>query len=478
MSKDLELHNLTASAAAAAIKDGTLTSEAYATALLQRTRDNSDLKAFITVDEDAVLEAASAADKHRRAGKPLGALHGVPIGIKDSMNTQNLPTSAGTQVLKGFRPKHDAGVVTALKNAGAIVFGKNNLVEMSYGLTGSNAHHGQAKNPYDKGRMTGGSSSGAGSSVAARLVPVALGGDTVGSIRVPASFTGVVGFRPSTGRWPGDGLAPIAHTLDTAGPMARSVEDCALIDSVITRAAVLSPNLSGISLKGVRLGIAPRQHLDIVDVDVERTFRASIAALKAAGAEIVEIDLGDDFMDLANQANWPIFFHETMPHVTQYLKEVGAPVSFDQLYKGLGSNVDKYWSDAVVPTSPNYVSVAAYQESMNVLRPALIKRYADGYGLNGISALLFPTTPAPAAPVSEEDDTYINGEMVSILTMGKNTFPSSCAGLPGISVPMGLTSKGLPMGLEIDGRAGDDAKLLELAAQIAAVLGPIPSPIH
>ncbi|MDB5979908.1 MAG: hypothetical protein JWQ69_923 [Pseudomonas sp.] len=477
MSKNLDLHDLTATAAAAAIKDGTLTSEAYASALLQRTRDNSDLKAFITINEDAVLEAASAADKHRRVGKPLGALHGVPIGVKDSMNTQDLPTSAGTRVLAGFRPKHDATVVAALKNAGAIVFGKNNLVEMSYGLTGSNAHHGQAKNPYDKNHMTGGSSSGAGSSVAARLIPAALGGDTVGSIRVPASFTGVVGFRPSTGRWPGDGLAPISHTLDTAGPMARSVEDCALIDSVVTGVA-LGRNLSGISLKGVRLGIAPRQHLDVIDVEVERTFRESIAALKAAGAEIVEIDLGDDFMDLASQANWPIFFRETMPHVTEYLAQSNAPVSFDDIYKGLGANVDKYWSDSVVPTAVNFVSEATYLESLNVHRPALIQRYADGYGRNGIAALLFPTTPAPAAPVAEEDETYINGELVSILTMGKNTFPSSCAGLPGITIPMGLTAKGLPMGLEIDGRAGEDVQLLDLAAQIAAVLGPIPSPIR
>jgi Asp-tRNA(Asn)/Glu-tRNA(Gln) amidotransferase A subunit family amidase len=143
--------------------------------------------------------------------------------------TRGLKTSFGTKLLKDYVPDADAAVVAALKSSGAIVFGKNNLVEMSYGLTGLNAHHGQPRNPYDMNRVTGGSSSGA-AAVAARLVPAALGGDTVGSIRVPASFCGVVGFKPTPGRWSADGVAPISHTLDTPGVLARSVEDCALID--------------------------------------------------------------------------------------------------------------------------------------------------------------------------------------------------------------------------------------------------------
>jgi indoleacetamide hydrolase len=165
-----------------------LTSVAYATAILRRYHEHADLNAFITVNDDAVLEASSVADSDRKAGKPLGPLHGVPIGIKDSINTHDLPTSVGTKILAGFRPKHDAVIVTPLRTAGAVLFGKNNLVEMSYGLIGVNEHYGQAKNPYNKARITGGSSSGAGASVAARLVPAALGGDTVGSIRIPALF--------------------------------------------------------------------------------------------------------------------------------------------------------------------------------------------------------------------------------------------------------------------------------------------------
>jgi len=243
MSKDLintskQLHDFTVTEAAAAIKDGSLSASTYAAALLRRNRDHKDMNAFITIDEDAVLEAASKADERRGAGKALGPLHGVPIAVKDSMNTFDLPTSIGTHVLAGFMPKNDASIVASLRNAGAIIFGKNNLVEMSYGLTGLNAHYGQAVNPYDSTRVTGGSSGGAGASVGGRLVPAAFGGDTVGSIRVPASFSGVVGFRPTTGRWAGTGVAPISNTFDTPGPMARSVADVVLLDwSVFERGA-------------------------------------------------------------------------------------------------------------------------------------------------------------------------------------------------------------------------------------------------
>jgi len=481
MSKDLaysssQLHNLTATEAAAAIKDGSVTAQDYAAALLRRSREHEDLNAFITLDDDVVLEAALKADQHRSSGKPLGPLHGVPIAIKDSMNTFDLPTSIGTRVLAGFRPKHDAVIVASLRSSGAIVFGKNNLVEMSYGLTGLNAHYGQAKNPYDKTRVTGGSSGGAGASVAARLVPAALGGDTVGSIRVPASFSGVVGFRPTTGRWSGKGIAPISHTFDTPGPMARSVEDVALLDAVITGALSSSARPHGTSLKGVRFGYAPRQHLDLVDAEVERAFLESLAKLKDAGAELVEINLGDDFNSLAYQANWPIFFHETMPDVTQYLQEIGAPATFQEVYEGLGSNVDFFWSDAVVPGSPNYISDEAYRQSLTVHRPAVQQRYAEAYRANGIDALLFPTTPLVAPPIGTAADITVRGKVVPSLNIAKNVFASSCAGLPGISLPMGLSSAGLPMGLEIDGKPGDDVNLLNIAARVSAILGSIAPP--
>jgi indoleacetamide hydrolase len=471
-----DLTELTVFGAANAIKDGAVSAREYASALLVRCKGRADLNAFITVDADVLLEASEKADKHRRSGKPMGPLHGVPIGIKDSMCTVDLPTSIGTKVLASFRPKIDAAVVASVKMAGGIVFGKNNLVEMSYGLTGLNEHHGQAKNPYDKQRVTGGSSSGAGASVGARLVPAALGGDTVGSIRVPASFCGVVGFRPTTGRWPGTNIAPISHTFDTPGPMARTVEDCALLDAVATGGAMPTHSQSPGSLKGVRFGVAPRQFLDVIDPDVEDAFHATIAKLIAAGVELVELDLGPDFASLAQRANWPIFFHDTMPHVTKYLTEIGAPVSFDDIFEGLGSNLKGFWRDNVVPGGKSFVSEATFRESMDVHRPALRKRYADAFHTSGINALLFPTTPVVAPTLNTSDEITIAGRTVSFLNIAKNVFPSSCAALPGISMPMGLSSQGLPMGLEMDGSSGDDTALLSLAARVSATIGAIPPP--
>jgi len=258
--------------------------------------------------------------------------------------------------------------------------------------------------------------------------------------------------------------------------MARSVEDVVLLDAIVTGGSSAAVYAYGTSLKGVRIGFAPRQHLDLVDVEVERAFRMSLEKLREAGAELVEIDLGADFNALAYQANWPIFFHETMPHVDKYLKSIEAPATFQQIYEGLGANVDFFWSDAVVPGSPNFVAEAEYLQSLNVHRPAIQLRYAEAFRVNRIDALLFPTTPLVAPTIGTAGEVTIAGQVVPALNIAKNVFASSCAGLPGISLPMGLSSEGLPMGLEIDGQPGEDLKILNIAAQISAILGPIAAP--
>ena len=263
------LHELGLADAARAIRNGEVSSEAYVSMLLDRARTHADLKAFITIDETSVLEAARHADRLHQEGKQAPLL-GVPLGVKDSYLTVGLNTTFGTSATGAFTPPNDSEVVSLLKGAGAIVFGKNNLVEMSYGLTGFNEHYGQVKNPYNLAHVTGGSSSGAGASVAARLVPAALGGDTVGSIRVPASLCGVVGFKPTPGRWPGKGVAPIAHTLDTTGLLARSVKDCDLVDALVTGSPGGSRN-SPADLKDLTFAYAP-QYLADIDPEVNSLF--------------------------------------------------------------------------------------------------------------------------------------------------------------------------------------------------------------
>lgn len=463
-----DLTSLGLAAAAAAVGNGDITSEVYTTALLQRARALAELNAFITIDEVAVLEAARDADKARAAGSAAPLL-GVPLGVKDSYLTKGLPTSLGVEGLSHFVPREDADAVRAIKGAGALVFGKNNLVEMSYGLTGHNARYGQVKNPHARDRVSGGSSSGSAASVAAGLVPASLGGDTVGSIRVPASFCGVVGFKPTTGRWPRYGVAPISHTLDTTGVFARSVEDCILVDQVVTgeEAAEFS---DGYGLKGARLAFAPRQFLDLVDSEVETRFRAVVRRLQEAGAEVVEVDLGEDFNALVQTATWGIFAHETMGAVSEFLRRHDIPTTFEAIYEGLKPQLRQAWGHIVLPGGAGATSAEAYQTALNVSRPEIQRRLNAAFVSRGAQVILQPTTPCAAPLIAEQATVHIAGQEVSYLALANHTVSASSVGLPGISLPVGLSRAGLPIGLELDAPLGSDRGLLHLARGIEGIL--------
>ena len=468
-----ELHELGLAVAARAIRSGDVSSETYVGKLLERARGHADLKAFITIDEAAVLEAARQADRSLRAGSTAPLL-GVPLAVKDSYLTEGLTTTLGTSVLATFKPTRDAVAVAGVKDAGVIVFGKNNLVEMSYGLTGLNEHHGQVKNPYNKAHVTGGSSSGAGASVAAHIVPAALGGDTVGSIRVPASLCGVVGYKPTPGRWPGKGVAPISDTLDTTGLLARSVEDCELVDAILTRSPVQGSNATG-DLKGVKFAYAPRQYLADVDGQLESAFRETVRKFQDAGAQLVEVDLGADFLALTARTTWPIFFHETLPAVREFLAANEVPVSFDQIHAGLGDRIKAGWSHFVVPSGAGYVSDEKYLTALSADREELRRRLAS-IAFGQADALLFPTTPCAAPRIENQWKFQVGGKDVTDIFLSRNTHPSSSAGVPGISLPMALNSEGLPFGLELDVAAGRDRDLLALARRVEQVIGGVPGP--
>lgn len=472
----IDVASLGLAAAAAAIRNGDMTSEAYTAALLQRAGALAELNAFITIDEAGVLAAARAADKSRAAGSAAPLL-GVPLGVKDSYLTKGLPTSLGIERLAHFVPREDAEAVRAIKGAGALVFGKNNLVEMSYGLTGHNAHYGQVKNPHARDRMSGGSSSGSAASVAAGLVPASLGGDTVGSIRVPASFCGVVGFKPTTGRWPRNGVAPISHTLDTTGVFARSVEDCILVDQVVTGERRAEPFDGGYRLKGTRLAFAPRQFLDLVDTEVETRFCEAIRQLQDAGAEIVEVDLGDDFNPLVQTATWGIFAHETMGAISEFLRRHDIPTTFEAIYEGLKPQLRLAWGHIVLPGGAGATSAEAYKTALNVSRPEIQRRLNRAFVSHGALAILQPTTPCTAPSIEEQATVHIAGQNVSYLALANHTVSASSVGLPGISLPVGLSPAGLPIGLELDAPLGSDRRLLNLARVVEGVLGANPNAI-
>jgi mandelamide amidase len=468
-----ELHELSLVAAARALEQGEVCAEEYASELLMRARAHADLDAFITIDESSVYSAAVHADRELWLGRRAPLL-GVPLAIKDSYLTRGLATTFGTSALNGFVPTRDAEIVLRLKEAGAIVFGKNNLVEMSYGVTGLNAHYGQVRNPYDRQRVSGGSSSGGSAAVAARLVPAALGGDTIGSIRVPAALCGVVGYKPTPGRWPSGGVAPISGTLDSAGVLARSAEDCELLDAVVTSG--LAPSSSAADhLNGVKLAHAPRQYFTRIDAEVETAFRETLQRLHDAGAELVEIDLGEDFFALADRTTWPLFFYETLPALRGFLSSQEVPVSFEQIHAGLGERIKATWSRAVVPGGPGRISDERYWQARSSDRRELCQRFAS-LVFSRAHALVFPTTPCVAPRIDEQWQFEVAGSAVNDLFLARHTHPTNAAGLPGISVPIALSSRGLPIGIEVDGPAGRDRELLTLARRIENVIGPLPGP--
>jgi indoleacetamide hydrolase len=468
------LAELGVSAAAAAIRDGDISSESYISALLQRARMYSDLNAFITIDETAVLVAARDADKRRAAGSNAPLL-GVPLAIKDSYLTRGLRTTLGLETLGHFVPDEDADVVSSLKDAGCIVFGKNNLVEMSCGLTGNNSYYRQVKNPHNRDHISGGSSSGSGSAVAARIVPASLGGDTIGSIRVPASLCGVVGFKPTTGRWPRNGVAPISHTLDTTGVLARSVDDCALIDQIVTRDGE-SISRSQFDLTGVRFAYAPRQYLDLVDPEIEAHFKDVVRRLREAGAAIVEVDLGEDFSSIAATSTWNIFYHEMMKAISEFLHRYNVPISFEEIYGGLKPDLKELWGQRVLPGGSGHISSEVYEAARSVHRAEVQRRFSEAFRHSGAEALLFPTTPCTAPSIEHQSKFTIADQEVSYVVLAKQTIPASVAGLPGISISTGPSGDGLPMGLEIDGEHGRDRRLLDLARRVEATVGVLSSP--
>lgn len=464
---DEPLATLGAADAARALDNGDFSAETYAGALLKRARNHSGLNAFITINEEAVIIAAREADKARASGRSAPLL-GVPLGVKDSYLTSGLRTTLGVGNLTDFVPTQDAEVVSAIKEAGGIVFGKNNLVEMSFGLTGDNLPYGQVRNPRAPARVSGGSSSGSAAAVAAAIVPAAFGGDTIGSIRVPASLCGVVGFKPTTGRWPRSGVAPISHVLDTTGVFARAVEDCELIDQVVTKApAALLADLD--ALKGVRFAYAPKQYLDLVDTDVEQRFSEVVHRLRDAGAEVVAIDLGKDFSALADNVTWSIFFHDTMEAISAFLKENGIPTSFEEIYRDMKPGLREVWQHHVLPTGSKWMSGDAYGSLLSIDRPKLQRLFNDGFASSGAEALILPTTPCTAPEIGRENQFVIAGRDVTFAALAKNTIPASGAGLPGISLPMGNVGSGLPVGLEIDAPFDGDRRLLAIARQVEAL---------
>lgn len=468
-----ELHELGVAAAAKAVRDGEITAEHLVGTFLDRNTAYAHLNAFVSIDAEAALDTARAVDSLRRRGEALGPLAGVPLSMKDNIDIAGQECCAGTPGLSGHRPKKDAPVAAALRGAGAIFLGRTGMHELAFGITNNNAFSGAIRNPYDSLMIPGGSSGGAGASCAARLTPGGIGTDTGGSVRVPAALCGIASLRPTAGRWPASRIVPISSTRDTPGPMARCVADLELMDRIVTGS---TDKLARRPLDGLRLGVPRGYFWEDLDPETERVCLEALSLLKAAGVTLVEADVAN-LAALNAAASNIIAFYEPGRDIAAYLEESGASACFADIVEKAASP-DVQGIMRLISDPATMVPEALYREAMDVHRPRLIQAYHDHFTAHGIDALAFPTTPLPARPIGEDVDVELNGRRVpTFQTFIRNTDPGSVAGLPGINLPVGLTTQGLPVGLALDGLPGTDRALLSIAVSIEALFPAFPAPV-
>ncbi|KAG6005660.1 hypothetical protein E4U21_007776 [Claviceps maximensis] len=467
----------------AAIRNKTVTAREYISDVLDRAQQAKTLNAFIRLIPEEALHAADKID-HAIAhghGHELPPLAGLAIVVKDNINQAGVPTTAGTAALVSNRPHRTAPSLKRLMAAGAIVVGRANMHELAFGITSTNLQPfaQPVHNPYDVNMIPGGSSGGTAVSIASRVVTCGLGTDTGGSARIPAALNGIAGFRPSVGdggserRYHDDGaVVPISHTRDTVGPLGRTVADIALLDSVISR----RPRAQPVELRGLRLGVPPVLWSGL-DHELERILLNASEKLQNAGVVLVKDDI-PNLLELDASIGNTIALHEPIADIPAYLKKSRVKhVTMSRIVDGIAGPDVKNLFSLIVDDALG----SQYDQVMKVRRPALQKLFAAYFADKNIDAILFPTTILPATPidfVNGSGNITINGgpPMDAFGAYTRNSGPGSNAGIPGLSIPAGLTAAGLPIGIEINGPLGSDDKLLAIGLGVEAVLGHLPPP--
>ena len=440
---------------------------------LDRTdRLNPTLNAYLTVTPDLALAQARQVEielcnpRNKKSRRDRGPLHGIPIALKDNIHTSGIRTTAGSKFLKEFIPDHDAHAVTRLKAAGAIILGKTNLHEFAYGVTTNNPHFGATRNPWDTARVPGGSSGGAAAAVAAGLCVAAVGTDTGGSIRIPASLCGIVGFKPSLHRVSVEGIIPLSPTLDCAGPMARSAEDAALLFDAISEPRKgeqpLSKSLDSRGKKKFTLGIPKEFFFDAISPEVQASFESTLKILRKRGFAIkeVSIPLLNETETAGNNIAWA--------EATRYHQKVG----------WFPKNSADYGEDVRARLEIGArVAATTYLEAMES-REKFITQFHSVLSETKVDALAVPTTPI-SAPLIGEESTTINGKdhATRALLLRLNR-PANLAGTPAISVPCGLSPSGLPLGLQLIGASSSEPELTAISYAIESALPFIGKPSH
>ncbi|WOB08501.1 Asp-tRNA(Asn)/Glu-tRNA(Gln) amidotransferase subunit GatA [Piscinibacter gummiphilus] len=449
--------------------------------LLARVAAHEQLGAFLVVDEDHALQQAKAADERRAAGE-RGALLGVPMAHKDIFVTQDLPTTAGSKMLKGYLSPFDATVVAKLAHAGAVALGKLNCDEFAMGSANENSAYGAVHNPWDTTRVPGGSSGGSAAAVAARLVPAATGTDTGGSIRQPSGFCGVTGIKPTYGRCSRYGMIAFASSLDQAGPMAQSADDCALLLDAMAGfderdatsaneplpgfAASLSKPREGATtaqpLKGLRIGLPAEFFPAALAADVNGALRTALGVFEQLGATLVDVSLPRTELSI------PVYYIIAPAEASSNLSRFDG-VRYGHRAEKYTDLLDMYKKSRAQGFGPEvkrrimigtYVLSHGYYDAYYLQAQKLRRMIADDFQqcFGQCDVIAGPVAPTVAWHIGAQGDDPVAAYLADIFTL-----PASLAGLPGMSLPAGFGEGGMPVGLQLIGNYFQEAPLLQAA---------------
>lgn len=475
MTGDLAALSLAEAAAGMARRD--FGAEQVVEACLARiARDDPAVNAFIWCDRDAALEAARAADRRRAEGVPLPMLWGIPLAHKDMFANGGRLSTCGSSIRRDHRPDGRATTVARLEEAGAITLGGLNMSEFAQGPTGHNPHFGDCRNPWDGTCISGGSSSGSGAAVAARMAFGSLGSDTGGSVRIPAACCGVTGLKPTWSRVSRHGAMPLSFSMDCIGPLARSAQDCAILLQAIAGADAADPTASARpvpdyraaltgDLRGLRIGLPRNGFARDVDDAVQAAFEAALAVLVARGAALHPIDL--PAMDAVAACSAVVSRVELAACHARWMRE--RPGDYAQSVSG------RIWPNYAIPG-------ALYVEALR--RRAGVLADVAGPVFAMVDLIATPTIPRMIPTRAETDiESGAEGVVQRFLSPSANTRPFSYLGLPAISVPCGFDPRGLPIGLQLAGRPFSEARLLRAADALQRDTDwhrrmPVPTRLH
>jgi aspartyl-tRNA(Asn)/glutamyl-tRNA(Gln) amidotransferase subunit A len=441
---------------ASAIATKRLSSHEVTRALLHRIAQwQPRLNAFMEIESEAALKAADEADGALAKGESRGPLHGVPLAHKDMYYDAGKVVTCGSAIRRDFVATSTSTALQRLKDAGTIRLGSLLMAEFAYGPTGHNAHYGPVHNPFALDHITGGSSSGSGAAVAARLTYAALGSDTGGSIRMPAHFCGVTGLKVTYGRVSRAGAMPLSQSLDTVGPLAQTAEDCALLLALMAGPDPEDPTASHAPVadymaatkarvKGLKIGVPSNFYVDDLDKEVARILDETIATLKREGAEMVQVELPDQ---------------RQLSAACQLLLAVEAAA----FHKRWLIERPQDYGPQVLMRLQNGLAIpgVTYLETMRWRGPALAAHVA---ATSKVDAVIAPVAPMPAPTIAESDVGNSPGAEGVIQRLTRFTRPINYLGLPSLAIPSGFTKAGLPVGMQLIGRSFDEATILTIGA--------------